>query len=93
MKKNEFIKMIALLQKLKNGEDVLLELGVDIIDREEDYFEIIGLMRSQVFTKEQEEIIDHYLYEEDKKIYNPDETLLIELDSPETLFDYVITII
>jgi hypothetical protein len=63
MKYEQFKKLIEIIEKNRERSSSLYNLGIDLIDFEDDYYKIINILMNSVFQKEGHDWIDWYLYE------------------------------
>jgi len=65
MKYSEFLEIGLRIQKLSRRTKALYDLGMDVINFENDYFEVIDLLLKQVFTENQYEWVSWFIYQND----------------------------
>ena len=63
MKYEEFEKYITLQQKLMERSHSLGELGIDTLEYDETFYKLIEVLTKEIFSEEQREWIDWYLFE------------------------------
>ena len=63
MKYEEFEKYITFQQKLMERSRSIGELGIDTLEYDEMFYKLIEILTENLFSKEQREWIDWYLFE------------------------------
>ena len=63
MKYEEFEKYIALQQKLMERSHSLSKLGIDTLEYNEMFYNLIEVLTKEIFSEEQRDWIDWYLFE------------------------------
>lgn len=62
---SEFLEIGLRIQKLSKRTKALYDLGMDVINFENDYYEVIDLLLKQSFTETQYEWVSWFIYEND----------------------------
>lgn len=65
MEYSEFLEIGLRIQKLSKRTRALYDLGMDVINFENDYYEVIDLLLKQSFTETQYEWVSWFIYEND----------------------------
>ena len=65
MEYEEFLAIGLRIQKLSKRTKALYNLGMDVINFENDYWEVIDLLLKQSFTETQYEWVSWFIYEND----------------------------
>jgi hypothetical protein len=65
MKYTEFLKIGMTIQKLSRRSQSLYELGLDLLEFENDYYVIITGLLKQVFNEKQYDWVDWFFWEND----------------------------
>lgn len=65
MEYKEFLEIGLRIQKLSKRTRALYDLGMDVINFENDYYEVIDLLLKQSFTETQYEWVSWFIYEND----------------------------
>jgi hypothetical protein len=65
MKYEQFKKLIETIEHIKKRTSSIYDLGLDLINFEDEYFKIVNILMDSVFEKEGHDWIDWYLYERD----------------------------
>lgn len=65
MEYKEFLEIGLRIQKLSTRTKALYDLGMDVINFENDYWEVIDLLLKQSFTETQYEWVSWFIYEND----------------------------
>jgi hypothetical protein len=89
---SEFLAIGLRIQKLQRRTQSLYELGMDVINFENDYYEVIDLLLKQVFTEKQYDWVSWFIYENDfgqKGKEARDENGNLICQSWESLWEYL----
>lgn len=65
MEYKEFLEIGLRIQRLSSRTKALYDLGMDVINFENDYWEVIDLLLKQSFTETQYEWVSWFIYEND----------------------------
>ena len=65
MEYKEFLEIGLRIQRLSKRTKALYDLGMDVINFENDYYEVIDLLLKQSFTETQYEWVSWFIYEND----------------------------
>lgn len=63
MKFEQFKTLVESLEKVRDRSHSIYQLGLDLLDYEEEYQKIISILLSNVFNDDGKDWIDWYLYE------------------------------
>jgi len=59
----QFKEMMELIEKIRDRSSAICDLGLDLINFEDDYYKIINMLMDAIFDEEAHGWIDWYLYE------------------------------
>jgi len=90
--KDKFLEIIKTFKNIKNKENQLYKLGINIDEFSEDYLSIIDIFIDKSLNDIQTDLFYDYIYGGwNKVIYEEDGTDLL-LDTDEKLYDYLLTL-
>jgi hypothetical protein len=92
MEYSEFLAIGLRLQKLQRRTQALYKLDLDLINFENDYWEVFDLLLRQAFTEEQYEWVSWFIHENDfgqKGMEARDEHGNLICQSWESLWEYL----
>jgi hypothetical protein len=59
----QFKEIIESIEKIRDRSSAIFDLGLDLINFEDDYYKVINILMNSVFKEEGHDWIDWYLYE------------------------------
>lgn len=89
MNKQKFFRILGSLEYIKFKNDNLALLGVDLSGFEEEIMHIIYSILLDSLSKKDIILIHNYLYGEVLPMENEDESLDVEINSPEELWELI----
>ena len=89
MNKQKFFRILGSLEYIKFKNDNLALLGVDLSGFEEEIMHIIYSILLDSLSKKDIILIHNYLYGEVLPMENEDESLNVEINSPEELWELI----
>jgi hypothetical protein len=81
----QFEKLIITIEKVRERSSAIYDWGLDIINFEDDYFNIVNILMDCVFDQEGHDWIDWYLYE--RIGFNGKTNLATDKDGNEICYD------
>lgn len=89
MTRKDFTKLIEVLEKKeKESSEIYQKYSIDLVNYVEDYYNVIGLLMSYVFTEKGWDWISYFLYENNPKIWENGEE--IPFNSIDDLYNFLL---
>lgn len=89
MTREDFTELIKTLKEKDNQSvEIYQKYNIDLINYEEDFHKIIGLLMSYLFTEKGWDWISYYLYEDNCEVWDKDSNE-IPFKTVDDLYDYL----
>jgi|WetSurMetagenome_2_1015567.scaffolds.fasta_scaffold288020_1 hypothetical protein len=90
MTKESLIKIIDSYKQLSDKQNEYYKLGIDLFDFLEEYYNIISTLLDDIFTKEGNDLISWWIFEDVKKVIWEKDNTEINLEKIEDFAEYII---